>query len=349
MKVTIRDIIQLVVFASIGAIILWLLWRAQSTAYLEDCKLRGISLSECSLSQKLLDDFRSSNPFWVIIVCVIFMLSNIFRALRWHQMLEPLGVRPKLFNSFFSIMVAYFTNLGIPRSGELVRSGLLARYEKVPFEKIFGTIIMDRVLDVICLLIVLLLGFVFAYDILWTYIKAQSGSSISGGAVGFILMIIFIVGLVGVAVLYFLLKDEKYADRPIVEKTKSFFTGLLEGIKSIRGVRNIPLFIAYTVGIWLSYYLMTYLMFFAFEPTSHLSMIDGLLAFDFGTLGIVFPSPGGMGTYHAMVVESLKISGVDPTDAFSFAMIIFFTINVFCNIVFGLLGLIFLPIYNSGR
>ena len=97
------------------------------------------------------------------------------------------------------------------------------------------------------------------------------------------------------------------------------------------------------------HYLMTYWMFFSFEPTAHLTAIDGLIAFDFGALGIVFPSPGGMGTYHAMVVESLKISGVGATEAFSFAMIIFFTINVFCNIFFGILGLVLLPILNNQK
>ena len=94
---------------------------------------------------------------------------------------------------------------------------------------------------------------------------------------------------------------------------------------------------------------MNYLMFFAFEPTAHLGPIEGLLVFDFGALGIVFPSPGGMGTYHAMIRESLFISGIDRIDGFSFAMILFFTINAFCNVFFGLLGLILLPILNAKK
>ena len=125
--------------------------------------------------------------------------------------------------------------------------------------------------------------------------------------------------------------------------------GFVEGLKSIRNVSNIPLFIFHTAVIWLMYYSMLILCFKSFEPTSGLGLLPGLMVFVFGGLGIVFPSPGGMGTYHAMVMAGLALYGIAGDDAFSFANILYFSVQIFCNILFGLLALLILPIYNRGN
>lgn len=348
MKISLKDIIQLVLFTSIGGFILWKLWSAQEVAYIEECQIQNIAADQCNLFDRLIADFKSTNLIWLLVVCGIYMLSNIFRTLRWIQLLEPLGIRPKFANAFFSIMAGYFVNLGIPRSGEFARAGLLSKYEDSPFDKIMGTIIMDRTLDVVSLLVVLGLGFLFCFDILWTYLTQNLGSS-SIDNIYFIGGILILLGLMGCGALVLIIKKGHLLKNPILIKIRDIILGLWNGMKSILEVKNIPLFVLYSIGIWLAYYLMTYWMTFAYEPTAHLSARDGLLMFDFGTLGIVFPSPGGMGTYHAMIMEALNILGVNKINGFAFAMILFFSINLFCNIAFGLIGLVALPLINRAK
>ena len=246
-------------------------------------------------------------------------------------------------------MVAYFTNLGIPRSGEFARAGLLAKYEGASFEKTFGTIIMDRIIDVICLLIVLALGFLLCFNLLWTYTKENLTVSALDGKWSWLIVIVVLFLILGLGIIYLLFTNERFANNRFLSKVKNVMKDLWEGFKSIRSINNIPAFIFYTVCIWVSYYFMTYWMFFAYAPTAHLGPLDGLLVFDMGSLGVVFPSPGGMGTYHAMVMEALKILGINSTDGFSFAMIVFFSINLFCNVAFGILGLILLPFLNRKK
>ncbi len=277
------------------------------------------------------------------------MFSNVCRALRWNQMLEPLGIKPRLYNSFLIIMAAYFINLGLPRSGEFARAALLTKYEGATFEKTLGTVIMDRIVDIICLLILLALGFILCFDALWASISQHGGDSLLQRGFKWLMAGALVITFVSFGFIYLIFRNDRFAKSRIVSKLKDILRGLWDGVKSVRHVDNIPLFLFYTVAIWLSYFLMTYWMFSAFEPTAHLNAIGGLLVFDMGTLGIVFPSPGGMGTFHAMVVQALEILGISSTDAFSFAMIIFFSVNIFCNVAFGLLGLILLPILNRKK
>tara|TARA_B100000497_G_C7669421_1_gene403858 strand:- start:330 stop:1373 length:1044 start_codon:yes stop_codon:yes gene_type:complete len=347
LKISLKDIIQLILFTSIGAFILYLLWSSQTAAYAEECTIQGIASTDCSLSNKLIQDYKSCSPFWLVVVCVMFMMSNVLRALRWQQLLAPLGIRTKFYNAFFTTMVGYFVNLGVPRSGEFARGALMAKYEKKPFEKIFGTIILDRTIDVLSLLIMLGLGFVFCFDQLWTYIDEKAPNLME--SLPMYIAVFVVLGITGLVSLIYFLRSTKDTSNAFLAKVNSVINGLLDGIKSIKEVKNIPLFIFYSIGIWTCYYLMNYLMFFAYPPTSHLGPLQGLLVFDFGAIGMVFPSPGGMGTYHAMIMEALKVTGVDNLSGFSFAMILFFTINMFCNILFGLMGLVLLPILNGKK
>lgn len=347
MKFSIKDILQLIVFTAIGGIILWLLWRSQTAAYLEECAIQGISDEQCSLLDKLINDYKSSNPLWLLIVCVVYMVSNLFRALRWQQMLAPIGINTKFYNAFFTTMAGYFVNLGVPRSGEFARAGLLAKYEDKPFDKIFGTIILGRTIDMFFLLVVLALGFIFCFDQLWSYIEVMAPNLM--GSIHTYIGIAILMGIIGLASLFYFLRKTENTSNKLLLKINAIINGVLDGVKSIGQVEQIPLFVFYSIGIWICYFLMTYLAFFAYPPTAHLGLREGLLVFDFGTLGMVFPSPGGMGTYHAMIMEALSVLGVDKLSGFSFAMILFFTLNMFCNIVFGLLGLILLPILNGKK
>ena len=260
-------------------------------------------------------------------------------------MLQPMGYEISHFNSFATLMVGYFANLGVPRIGEFVRAGMISKYEDVPVEKAFATIVVERIVDVIMLLIMITLGLIFHYEKLWGYITEHISLSTSTLLVG--LGILVIAGIIGLVVLkkILLLDDEKL--HPLARKIKGLIEGFVDGLLSIKDIPQVGMFIFYSIGIWVMYYLMHYLAFFSFEPTAHLGPLDGLLVFDFGTLGIVFPSPGGMGSYHFMIKEALLLFDVNAVDGFSFAMISFFTLTIFCTILLGLICLVLLPIINQ--
>ena len=238
-------------------------------------------------------------------------------------------------------MLGYFANLGLPRMGEFVRAGALSRNENIPFEKVMGTIVIGRALDFVMLAILIALGFIFNFNAIWKYF-AESPIVNSAFDYWWVLALIGVVGIfIFIKVLGWIKSD---TDAPgWVQKIKEIATGFLQGMTSIKDVENKPIFIFHTIFIWVMYFLMTYFCFFAFDPTAHLSPVAGLVVFDLGAIGMVMPSPGGMGTYHYMLMQGLQLFGVDELSGFSFANILFFTIQIFCNISFGLLALILLP------
>ena len=325
-------------------LIFYVLFRNFETSYLEECVQKGIPESECSLVDKIISDFRSVKVVWIIAILCAYMLSNLMRALRWNQMFDTLGYHPKVINSLGALMIGYFTNLAFPRIGELIKTGTLARYEGIPFEKVMGTVIVDRILDVLALALVIMLALVVSFGTFRDYF-AQNFES-PGQSTLILVGLLGVAGLIGLYVMNRLLSSDTLTN-PLLLKIKSLWEGFLDGLTSLKGVKNIPLLILYTAGIWLMYYLMTYLCFSAFMPTAHLGMVAGLVVFVFGTLGMVFPSPGGMGSYHLLISQALIIYGVAGADAFSFSNIIFFAINIFGNIVFGILFFLILPLINK--
>ena len=344
MNKTVKSILQFVVFLAIGVTILTLLYNNLSAAYLEDCALKGIPTEDCILWKKVLDDFKNANFFWIFIVFLTFMFSNISRAVRWQMLLKPLGYSVGFMNSFLSIMLGYFANLGLPRMGEFVRAGALSRNEDIPFEKSMGTIVVDRIVDVICLLIMLALGFLFNFEAIWKYFRESPVAGIVDYWHWLVLAGILSLGI-AIFVTRWAARDTEA--HPFIDKIRSLISGFVEGLKSIRKVENIWAFIFHSIFIWLMYYLMTYFCFFAFQPTAHLPPEAGLIVFDLGAIGMVVPSPGGMGTYHYMLMEGLALFGIDAINGFSFANILFFTIQIFCNIAFGILALFALPRFKK--
>jgi len=328
-------------------VILYLLYQQQQATYLEECALQNIPEADCNLLERLVSDFKTVNWIWIIAISLIFMLSNIFRALRWRQILSAEKFNIPFFNALAALMIGYFANLGLPRVGELVRPGIISKYENVPIEKALASVILGRIVDLISLFLVLSMTLLLAFDIFKDYFEAnlQAGSMLK--LLGF-LVLAGIVGLIALWRINTLHKKGKIKSKillTLVDRINSFIATFL----SIRFIRHPWLFVGYSIGIWVCYYFMTYLCFFAFEPVSHLGPLAGLIVFLFGTLGIVFPSPGGMGSYHFLVIQALIILGINSVDANSFSYIIFFAIQIFCNITFGLIFLILLPIYNRKK
>jgi len=338
----IKDILKVLLFFSVGFVILYLVYSSQNTAFQEQCQIDGIPVSECSLAKKVWTDLQSVNIWWLLAVLMAFNLSNISRAYRWRMMMDSLGYSTKTSNAFFSIMIGYFGNLGLPRAGEIFRATIFSKYEKIRVEKVVGTVVLDRLVDMISVLVVVLLAIIVEYDILWNFISAQG---LGSKEMPKWLVYVPIIGMVVLIVLWGL--KNKLQQLRFVQKIMTLILGFLEGIKSIKQIKKPIPFLLHTVNIWFMYFLMTYLCFFAFEPTSHLSASAGLIVFVFGTFGVIIPSPGGMGTFHALAVIALSVYGIAGDDAFSFANILFFSVQIGCSVLLGIIALAIQPIINK--
>jgi len=336
------------IFFGVGIIMLYLVYQRQNVAFQADCFSKGTPASECSLLAKIISDISNANYFWIFITMLLFMLTNVMRALRWKMMFVALGYKPKFINLFGTIMINYLANLGVPRSGEVIRAGLISKYEDIPVEKALGTIFTDRIFDVLMLAIVIGLAMLVGGSDFLAYLdqNINFGSKLNSLLQSPVLL--SIIFLSTIAFFYFgYSKRATLKSSAIGKKIYGLVSGFSDGVQSVKNVSSVPLFIFYTLGIWVLYYLMSYFAFFAFFPTSHLGPTEGLVVFVFGSLGILIPTPGGMGSYHYLVGEALAMYGVNGSDAFSFANIVFFSIQIFINIIFGIISLIALPIINK--
>ncbi len=341
------NFLKFIVFLGVGVGIMYFVYSKYSEAYLADCGLKGISEEACgTLFQKVVKDFKTVNFFWIFMVLVAFTISNASRALRWNMLIKPLGYSPRLVNSFFCIIIGYFANMFLPRVGEVARAAMMSKYEKIPAEKLFGTIVVGRVVDVLCLLLAIGLTILFEFDSIMNFLSANSGDDAGGGGSFFSSPIFYALLLMAGVLVLAIAFRKQLMETKLVKKVIDILKGLWEGIQTVGKLERPLVFIFHSLNIWVMYFFMTYLCFFAFAPTSGLPPVAALMAFVFGAFGIVIPSPGGMGTYHFFTTEALKIYNVPEGDAFSFANILFFSIQLGCNIVIGLLAVILLPWVN---
>lgn len=347
MNSKIKSGLKTVVFAFLGMFILYQVYLSQAKSYQSECALKGIAESDCSLIDKVLSDMNNANLWWIGLSVVLFMISNIIRSWRWQALLKPLGYEVKMYNAFFAIMIGYISNLAIPRIGEIIRAGTIAKYEDIPTEKAMGTVVTDRLVDTISLLLMIVIAIVLEYEMIINYFtKNSSFATKINGIISSPIFYIVIVVLAASSLWIFV-------NRKMISEKNAFFGklyklvgGLIDGVMSIFKLENPILFIFQSIAIWALYFTMSYVCMFAFEPTSNLGPVAGLVVFIFGGLGMVFPSPGGMGSYHFLIGESLGFYGVSGADGFSFANIIFMAISIFTNIFFGIMAFVLLPILN---
>lgn len=339
------DVLRFLVFVGVGVGILYLMYSSQQAAYLEQCRNDGIATEQCSLLDKLVADFRSASPLWLAMTVIAFALSNVFRALRWNMMLRTFGSTPRFVNAFLTIMLGYFANLGFPRLGEIVRPAAMARYEKISLERVVGTVVVGRLVDVVSILIVTAVALLLGREKLWNTIAelADLGGKVDGlqnVALAAAALGVFVLGL-------FWWQRKRLLETALGKRMVKLVKGFGEGLQTVARVQSPLLFVVYSVLIWMMYILMTYFVVLAFSPTSHLGVEASLVTFVAGGWGIVIPSPGGMGTFHFLSREALFLYGIDRLNGFSWANISFFTINLGGNVLLGLVALLSLPALNK--
>ncbi len=285
--------------------------------------------------ETLWQNITKANPFWISFSLFLGILSHLSRAYRWKYLIHPLGYKVKFYNRFMAVMAGYLANLGIPRSGEVLRGASIASYEKVPFEKIFGTIISERVADLLMLLLIISLTLVFQYDQLLYFFEENN--------INPILSILLLIGVVVAG--FWVLKFIRNSTSSRFKKIREFLNGILEGMVSILKMKNSAAFIFHTVFIWVMYIAMFYVVKYAVPGTEALSLSSILVAFIVGSFAISLTN-GGIGVYPIAVGAILMVFGIHQQDGEAFGWIVWGT-QTSLNLILGGLSLIFLPILNK--
>lgn len=330
MNRTLRNVLQYVFFLALGIFLLWLTLRRSDWATIRQ-------------------DLAGARYVFLVPVTAMLLLSHFLRALRWKILIRPLGYAPSTLNSFLAVLVGYWANLAVPRLGEVLKCTILARYEKVPADKLVGTIVAERAIDVCTLLVVLLITVFSQYDTIGHFASEAFRNFFTSktGDVSTLKAMAALLVIAGFVVLIVWL-SRKMRHLPLVARTKDIFRGIWQGLVSIRYVRNKGLFLLYSAGIWALYLYSTYMGFFAMRGMSVYGIRGALSALTFGSFGMIIPSPGGIGSYQYAIQQVLILYGATPEKGLSLGMLIWVA-QTGIAIIFGTLAFLALPLVNKNK
>ena len=278
--------------------------------------------------------FQKANYFYIFLSLIISLFGYWARAYRWKYSLQHLGYQTNFKNDFMSVCVSYFMNLTIPRSGEITRAALLKKYENVPFDKGFGTIVAERIVDLILFLLFVGLAFVLQFEKLYNFIKEKISIEkiILFGIIGLFLGIVFLLIWI-------------YAEWKIIKKLKNKFSGLIEGMLSIVMMKDKWKYIFFSFLIWFSYLLMFYIPIYALPETENIGFDIVIMGFIFGSLAVGFTN-GGLGAYPLAIAMIFSLYGISNEIGTAFGWLAW-TSQTILTIILGLLSYAFLPLYNK--
>gem|GEM_PF-8631 len=326
-------ILKYIFFLALGVFFVWLSVREIDAAQWEQIKA---SLQRAKL--------------WLLLpVCVALMLSHFFRAVRWKILMEPLGYNPSTFNTFAAVMIGYLVNSAVPRLGEVVKCTILSRYEKVRADRLIGTIVMERAVDVICLLIIFIAALLFQGHIIGDFVQSllrqfffnKSGELSTTKIAIYLGILIFLV-----VVAYFMLR--RFRHSAAVKKVKDIFLGIWHGLQSIRFVKNKGWFIIHTILIWSLYLVSTTIGVYALEETSILGIGGALTELAVGSVGMIL-TPGGIGAYPLLVAQVVGLYGLDKTTIGNALGWLLWSVQTAIVIIGGVVMLLLLSTYNKNK
>ncbi len=305
MKKTIISVLKYVLFLGLGILLLVLAFK-------------NIKISE------LLSYLKDANYIWFVWTIVLGVFSHVFRAFRWNQLIGQMKYKTSFFTSFYAVMIGYLANLAVPRLGEVSKCVVLSKKENIPVNALFGTIIAERVFDMIVFAFILLGVTLFQLNEIGSFLHrvviepmmGDIGSSLMSMGIALAAMATIFT------ILYFLWrkKHHKWKNNTVYSKISGFLSGLADGLKTIWKVENKAYFFFNTFMIWFLYLLMSMMPFYAFDATAHLGLVEGLTTLAIGSLGIIAPVPGGIGAFHFMVTELFtQLYGFDRAIALTYA------------------------------
>ena len=306
MKKNLLNILKYIILLGVAAALLWY-------------ALKGMDV------KKVFQQISNANIFWVSVSGLISIVAFVVRAHRWNLLIEPMGYSPSLKNTTYSVLVGYFANLAFPRLGEVSRCGALSKAESIPFNKLLGTVIVERIIDVLSLLICIFLAAAIEYKRLGNFFTEKvfdplnekfqqlTASPILLGAVVLVLIILLIT------MVYFIKKNRKKESESRINK---IIRGFIDGLRSVANLKRPGLFIFQSAFIWILYFLGVYTALYAFSFTSGLGANAALFLLVAGGLGMSAPVQGGIGAYHLLVKEGLMLFGVAAENGLAFAFML---------------------------
>ncbi|OIP02337.1 MAG: hypothetical protein AUJ97_06040 [Bacteroidetes bacterium CG2_30_32_10] len=283
--------------------------------------IRGLDLS------LIFKEIESANYYWILLSFIPAIISYISRAIRWNILIDSLGYKTNTYTTTYAVVIGYFANYAVPRIGEITRCGIVSKKNNIPITALIGTVIIERVFDMLCLLIITVLVIVFQIGFLGSFMydkiflplisKFSTNSSL---LIIFFLLFLLIFFIIILLLRKYSLQLMKYK---VYAKIYNLFKEFWNGMKSIKKIKNKKGFFFQTFLLWFMYFLMIYIAFFAIQGTAGLTMINALTLLVISTFGFVAPVPGGIGAYHWIVITTLvELYGVVSEQAASFAVIV---------------------------
>ncbi|HEV8285285.1 MAG TPA: lysylphosphatidylglycerol synthase transmembrane domain-containing protein [Chitinophagaceae bacterium] len=332
MKKKLFTILQYLLFLSLGIFLAW--WS-----------LKDLDQEKRTQIKNALSHAR----YWLVIpVFTILILSHLVRAVRWKLLINSLGYHPRTENTFFAVMIGYLTNQAVPRLGEVLKCTMLARYEKVPADKLIGTIILERIIDAISLLIIFAITLAIQPSIYTDLINAFFHSprdpekkKISG----FILAAI-LIGLIALCIfLWMIIKKKTFAD--VIALFKRIGKSVWQGISAVQHLKRRGLFLIYTLALWVLYLLGGYIGFYALQETEQYGVKEAFAVLSAGSIGMI-ATPGGIGAYALLLKKTMELYGLQEGVALAFGWILWL-VQTFVVLIGGLFSFVAIPYFNKRK
>jgi uncharacterized protein (TIRG00374 family) len=329
MNKKILSLLQYVFFLGLGIFLVW--W---SLGTIDDKQW-----------QQMKQSLRNANYWYLIPVVVALLASHFSRAMRWKILMEPLGYKTGIGNTYMAVLIGYLANLAIPRLGEILKCTILARYEKVPADKLVGTIVAERAFDIICLLIVMLITIVTQTGLIGDFIYKLARENVGSGlSVTKILIAVGALLVIGGITLYVF---KRFAHVSFIGKIRKIFAGVWQGLTSVRFVKHKGWFIFHSVFIWSMYLASVQIGMWALQETAGFGVIESLTVLFTGSIAMII-TPSGIGAYPELVMRTMLLYGLSEGYGKAFGWVLW-TVQFFQILIFGLIALVLLPYLNKKK
>ena len=333
MNKRLRTILQYSFFLGLGIFLVW--WS-----------IKELSADDKSHIKSALKTAR----YWLLIpVFGLLLLSHFIRALRWRLLIEPLGYKPSKSNTFFAVLIGYLANQAVPRLGEVLKCTVLARYEKIPADKLIGTIILERLIDALTLLIVFAITLLIQPHLYSQLIDAFFSSpdnktenkKIAGWIIGLIVFGIILI----ILIIWMIKKKKKLSDLKLL--FKKIITSVVQGVSAIRHLKKRKQFIFLSILIWTIYLMGGYIGFLALQETEHYGIKEAFTVLSAGSIGMIV-TPGGIGAYAWLIQKTMLLYGLNEGIALAFGWILWLA-QTAVILIGGLISFVALPYYNKRK
>jgi len=329
-KINLSKSLKYLMFFGLGIVIFYFVYRGQDPS-------------------RIWEGVKEFSFGWVLLSLVFSFISLLVRALRWRMMIQPLGYSPSILNTFLAILIMYLANFAFPRLGEISRCGVLTKYEKVPFTPQIGTVVTERIIDFIILIFIFLVVILAQFGLITGFIdnnrlKLGFDSPLLHSSLFWFGLLAFIILMGAVFYLY----RDRIRSHAWTKKISELLKKFLEGLLSVRKLKKPGLFIFYSLSIYACYFLMTLSILRGYEPTREMGAGAAFALLAMGSIGMILPVQGGIGTYHFFVIETLLILGLARPEGQLVALVLHGSMTIFI-IFIGLVALLALPIVNRKK